>query len=254
MGRIANKKTGKLNKAYRDQTVFYSPSRGRKRNPWKSTRRKRKNISKPNKYIPTSTPTELSPKERKGCLLVFLYVVILIAVIVFVCNLRPEKETNIDKIVTLEQLQSATHPKVADNKENIKDYYKDFVGVGFEHSSDFKSKKTNPLTWHYTSTYGDNTYNDIVIDFSLLSEEEQKQLTFDRVLDIAISFVPVEEIIEYYTFDKAIYVERENHISHETNWYDFVYDTNPIVGKPTTEEELMAHQEWLFSLEDYINS
>ena len=302
MGRIANKKTGELNKAYREHSVFYSPSRGRKRNPWRSTRRRRTLYSKPRNRMATTT----SSIEPKGCLVSCLVVLLLIVAIVLACvscskigkkedsTITKEDSTiTVEKIITLEELQSAAHPKVADHKDSIKEYYEGFKGVDFDHAAHIKSEKTSVLTWYYTSGGYDYTYNDIVIDFSKLSADEQRHLTFEKVLEIAISFVPVEDILEFYSFDRAIYVERENHIAHElyykdidektatrpnkfsgdhgfslvikeyndghfevfieTNWYDFVYDTNPTVGKPTTEEELMAHQEWLFSLEGYMN-
>lgn len=215
MGRIANKKTGKLNKAYRDPSVFYSTSRGRKRNPWKSSSKKRSPRSCSPNWNTVNTTNEVSPKQTKGCLVGLLVFILIIGVVVFAGRSGSKVDEKSDELITLEQLQSQSHPKVADNEEDIKKYYKDIAGVRFEHASDFKSDKTVALTWHYTSVYGDDTLNDIVIDFSKLSVDEQSQLTFEKVLDTAISFVPIEEILEYYAFDRAIYVEREDHIAHE---------------------------------------
>lgn len=294
MGRISNKKTGKLNKAYRDPTVFYSSSRGRKPNPWKLFRKKKKSHSKSSTSTISTSTKELSPEEIKigriGC----LGIILIFIVIIFSITSCSKNTPKIEKIINLEQLYSESHPLVADTKDSINQYYRGYEGVSFEHLSDFKSEKVSVLTWHYTSISGDNTYNDIVIDFSKLSEEEQNQLTFEKVLDIAISFVPVDEILEYYDFDKAIYVEREDHISYElyyreidekmavrpskysmnhgfsvmikkyydghfkvfieSNWYDLVYDTNPTIGKPVSKEELASHQEWGFSLQEYMNN
>ena len=184
MGRIANKKSGKLSKEYRDQTVFYSLSRGRKGNPWRSTHRRRISYSKPRNRMATTASVDVSSIELKGCLVTFLVMLFLIVAIVLVfvsCSKIGNKEDSInttDKIITLEHLLSADHPKVADYEDSIKEYYEGFNGVAFEHSSDIKSKKTNVLTWHYTSATYDDTYNDIVIDFSKLSVDEQSRLTF----------------------------------------------------------------------------
>ena len=153
----------------------------------------------------TPASVELSSIEPKGCLVSFLILLLLIVAIVLVCvscSKIGKKEDSInttDKIITLEHLQSAAHPKVADHKDSIEEYYEGFNGVDFEHSSDIKSKKTNVLTWHYTSATYDDTYNDIVIDFSKLSADEQRYLTFEKILDIAVGFVPVEEILEFYS-------------------------------------------------------
>lgn len=163
----------------------------------------------------TATKNKTSSKQTKGRLIGVLGVIFLIVIINLVVNSDSETNKEPEKAITVEQLLSSSHPKAADDEKNIKEYYKGFDGVSFEHASDFKSEKDSVLTWHYTSMYEDDSLNDIVIDFSKLPVNEQTKLTFEKVLDIAISFVPVEEILEYYAFDRAIYVEREDHIAHE---------------------------------------
>lgn len=292
MGRIANKRTGKLNRPYREAGHFNTTRRGRKPNPFRTTRRrKRKSYKKSYTTTNSTQMSELNLKDMKGCLFAFLALILIIAMIAIIgiSNKKDNVETN--KIITLEELSCLSHPMVGDKKDIIRDYYKGFDNVSIQHMAE-DNIDTNVITWSYASVYGDDCYNDMMINFNNLSTEEQEQLTLNRVIDIVMSFVPAEEIIEYYTLDKSIYVEREDCIEYElyykeidekvnerphkffaehgfsirikqynnnqfeagigTAWYDYVYDTNPTVGKPTSKEELATHKEWQFSLEEYI--
>lgn len=291
MGRIANKKTGKLNKAYRDPSMYHNVRSGRKTSLLKTTTKKKNNSAK--SYVTNNVEIQnVSPKEMKfGCLTIIILLALIVAFISLLINADKKREASMVSI-SLEELQSSNHPKAADEKDSIKAYYNGVKGVEFDHLSDFEYEYEGALVWYYSSQYEDNSLNDILIDFSKLSEKDQEQLTFEKVLDVAMSFVPVAEILEYYTFDKAIYVEREDHIAHElyykeneekvanmptkyyqnhgfsvvikeyndgkftaaieTSWYDYEYDRDSVFNSHITQEELDAHQKWDFSLENYI--
>lgn len=289
MARIADKHG--LTNRYREGGSKRLVKRGRPRTTILGTTR-RKSTSR-RSYA--TAPAQNIPVKKVGsgylaAVIAVIAIIILVIVVASNVNKKPAEEK---QLISLETLCATDHPMLFDEHTTIKEYYKSFAN--FCVNSPGNNGKTDDAVLVAHKSHNNDNIRKLTFNFSALSNEEKRELTLNKVLNISLNYVPIDLILEYFIFDKAIQASRDGYTSYElyyreneeaknnmtgevygklrdqhgfsvvvkeydngnyiveldSLWYDFAYDTNPIVGQPVSEEELATHQEWAFSLKEY---
>lgn len=212
MARIANKKTGKFTKRYRDPSVFHFSTRRYGSRRWGGVRKKTYSFS----------ATKLEGGHKLG---ISIFGLIIVVVAIGIAHSNYNDKINDMGPVTLSVLQAEDHPMLYDLYDDVKEYYEHYHNIELRGSLD---NSDEPNILYFASTHAYNYIYTIEIYFENLSETERKYLDFNEVLQISSSYVP-KELGQYYDFIIAAqYDSIPNQYNPESHVYVCYYTLNEL--------------------------
>lgn len=190
MARIADKH-GLTNK-YRPIGSKRVVKRGRPRKHLFST-----GYRKPSRKTTSTVTYPSNASTGKAGLVVAIVLIFFILIVASsVGNSEKSKE-----YIDFNTLQNPNHPVLFDSYESVKDYYRpyDNTSVGsYQSHPEVDSPVVTALSYlQYDFIY--------LISLNLENLHEKLNLTLNDAIDLAISYVPLDIILEYYDFEQAIY-------------------------------------------------
>lgn len=243
MARIADKHG--LTNLYRENGHKRVVKRGRPRTRLFSTpkmSRRRRSYTYNKTYNTPVTP--IDKKTGMGCLLAtIIFVILIIAIIVLVSKTSKKQPLEVN-LITLDVLCATDHPMLFDDYNIIKEYYTEYDNFLVEYPSASSKANIDNIVLRIYKTSVHDTIREITFNFSALSADEKSKLDFEKAVEIVLDYIPVDLILKYFVFDKAIQVEREDHIS-----YELYYRKNENVqNNMTSEEYSQLHDQHGFSI------
>lgn len=238
--------------------------------------------------------SSLYPKSKKmnpiaKTFLIILDIFLVAILVVLITFVAPQKRTQKVKPapITFDQLYTTDHPKVYDTYDEVKKYYKQFTNTyvgAYQSHPNFEDYAVTAQTYlEYDYIY--------LLTINLNNVSADRTFTLDDAISLAIDYIPLDMILSYYDFEKAIYKNLPGGgTTYECYYYEgnsevpevdgkplrmqhgfslaitelstgsyiidigddwYDYKYNSAIGPKPSQEELDSHIPWDFNLEDY---
>ena len=199
VGWIRNPKKAAYNKVYNKTTISVADlfaSSKRSGNQSGSN-------TKQTKVSYNHSDAKLNSKETKlGCFTLILVIILIAAMIIGISSCNENQK----KYVTDENLLEEGHPVLYDDYKKVDEFYLHYqnVYVGSVQTYDLEDEETSVIALLSKLDY-DKIYN-----INIYLNKLEHDLSFEEAINVALSYVPVDMILENFDFEKSIYKVKDD--------------------------------------------